>query len=564
MSILRTALYCRLSKDDMLQGDSESIKTQKAMLTQYAREHGFLVVGTYVDDGFSGLNFDRPDFNRMLDDIEAGKIDVVITKDLSRLGRDHLKVGHFTEIYFPMKNVRYIAVNDCVDTANKNNDIAALKNVMNEFYSRDNSRKIRSSIRARAKAGLYRCSYAPLGYRKAPDNHNRLIVDTETEWIVKRIFELSNAGFGAHKIAKLFQEKQIPSPSWWQYSRGEKDYSKRFENPENKCDWSHTIIQGIIKNPVYLGHTIMCKTESVFKVGTFKKVPEADQIRVDNTHEPLVSQEIFDNANAKILSRKREDTSGNVSIFSGLIKCGTCGKAMSQRYWGRDKHRIFICTTYARDTKKCTDHRIYYEDLYNAVLADIQYHARLAYEDRDRAVALAVKMNDKANGNKGKTNESKLKQARKRYDEVTRLFDRLYEDSLSGRISNDNFARLIDKYQTEQEQLLGQINALENFLQEVKDNQTNAVQWADLMAEYVGIQELTAENLNLLVERIEVLDRTETDGEATQVIRICYRFGGYIEEHRFNAKVLRNTGGWQKRRSKERNENKREKISSVS
>lgn len=179
-----------------------------------------------------------------------------LTKDLSRLGRDHLKVGHFTEIYFPMKNVRYIAVNDCVDTANKNNDIAALKNVMNEFYSRDNSRKIRSSIRARAKAGLYRCSYAPLGYRKAPDNHNRLIVDTETAWIVKRIFELT----------------------------------KRFENPENKYDWSHTVIQGIIKNPVYLGHTIMCKTESVFKVGTFKKVPDADQIRVDNTHEPLVSR----------------------------------------------------------------------------------------------------------------------------------------------------------------------------------------------------------------------------------------------------------------------------------
>ena len=151
MGVLRTALYCRLSKDDMAQGDSESIKTQKAMLTQYAREHNFLVVEVYVDDGWSGLNFDRPDFNRMLDDIEAGKIDVVITKDLSRLGRDHLKVGHFTEIYFPMKNVRYIAVNDCVDTANKNNDIAALKNVINEFYSRDNSRKIRSSIRARRR-----------------------------------------------------------------------------------------------------------------------------------------------------------------------------------------------------------------------------------------------------------------------------------------------------------------------------------------------------------------------------------------------------------------------------
>ena len=250
MAMLRAALYCRLSKDDMLQGDSESIKTQKAMLTQYAKEHGFLVVEIYVDDGYSGLNFDRPSFTRMLDDIEAGKIDVVITKDLSRLGRDHLKVGHFTEIYFPMKNVRYIAVNDGVDTANKNNDIAALKNVMNEFYSRDNSRKIRSSIRARAKAGLYRSSFNPIGYRKSPDNHNKLMVDEETAWIVKRIFELANTGMGTHKIAAVFREEQVPCPSWWLHSRGEKDYSKRFENPENKYEWSHTVIRNIISNPL--------------------------------------------------------------------------------------------------------------------------------------------------------------------------------------------------------------------------------------------------------------------------------------------------------------------------
>lgn len=546
MSVLRTGLYCRLSKDDMLQGDSESIKTQKAMLTQYAREHGFFVVEVYVDDGWSGLNFDRPDFNRMLDDIEAGKLDVVITKDLSRLGRDHLKVGHFTEIYFPMKNVRYIAVNDGVDTANKNNDIAALKNVMNEFYSRDNSRKIRSSIRARAKAGLYRTSFNPIGYRKAPDNHNKLIVDTETAWIVKRIFELANAGMGAHKIATQFRKEQVPCPSWWLHSRGEKDYSERFENPDNKYEWSHTVIRNIISNPLYLGHSVMCKTESIFKVGKYKKVPEAEQIRVENTHEPLVSQELFDGANAKIESRRREDTEHFVSPFAGLVKCGTCGKALGLRYWGRDKHRVYICTTYAHNTKACTDHRIYYEDLYKAVLTDIQYHAALAFEDREKAVALAVSMNARADGSRGKSNESKLKQARKRYEEVTRLFDRLYEDSLSGRISNDNFTRLIDKYQTEQEQLLGQIDTLQNALQEVKDNQRNAVKWADLMAQYAGLQELTAETLNLLIERIEVFDRTATEGEVTQTIKICYRFGGYIEDCRFKAKVLMNKGGRKK------------------
>ena len=509
------------------------------MLTQYAKEHGFMVVEIYVDDGWSGLNFDRPDFNRMLDDIESGKIDVVITKDLSRLGRDHLKVGHFTEIYFPMKNVRYIAVNDCVDTANKNNDIAALKNVMNEFYSRDNSRKIRSSIRARAKAGLYRSSFNPIGYRKAPDNHNKLIVDAETAWIVKRIFDLANAGMGANKIATQFREEQIPCPSWWLYSRGEKDYSRRFENPQNKYEWSHTVIRNIIGNPLYLGHLIMCRKESVFKVGVVKSVPETEWIRVDNTHEPLISQEVFDGANEKILNRRRDTSNNFKSVFSGLVKCATCGKALGLRYWTKKRHRIYVCTTYARNTKQCTDHRIFYEDLYNAVLADIQYHAKLAYEDKEKAVALAVKMNAKAEGKRGKNNEERLKQTRKRYDEVTKLFDRLYEDSLSGRISNDNFTRLIDKYQAEQEQLSEQIAELENAMQEVKDNQSNAVKWADLMASYVGIQELTTENLNLLVERIEVFDRRETDGETEQVIRICYRFGGYIKERVFKAKVLK-------------------------
>lgn len=538
MSILRTALYCRLSKDDMKQGDSESIKTQVTMLTQYAKEHGFVVMNIYKDDGYSGLNFDRPDFNRMLDDIEDGKIDVVITKDLSRLGRDHLQVGHFTEIYFPMKRVRYIAINDMVDTANKNNDIGALKNVMNEFYSRDNSRKIRSAIRARSKAGLYRSSFNPIGYRKDPENHNHLIVDEETAWIVKRIFQLAIEGNGAHRICTIFRNGKVSCPSWWLHSRGEKRYDKRFEIPEKQYEWTHTVVQNIIKNPVYLGHTIMCKTEVIFKVKKSKRNSKDEQIRVDNTHEPLVSQEIFDIANAKILSRKREDTSGNISIFSGLVKCGTCGKAMSQRYWTRNRHKIFVCNTYAENTKACTDHRIFYDDLYAAVLADIQRHAKLAYEDKEKAVALAVGMYGKSSGSQAKSDKSKLKQAQKRYDEVTRLFDRLYEDSLSGRISNDNFTRLIDKYQSEQEQLQNQITALENVLKTEQDNSENAIAWADLMACYAGITELTAENLNRLVDRIEVFDRRNEDGEVKQSVKVYYRFGGYIVEYAFLAKVL--------------------------
>lgn len=553
MNGVRTALYCRLSKDDEKQGDSESIKTQKAMLSQYAAERGFIVVGVYVDDGWSGLYFDRPDFQRMVSDIEAGKIDIVITKDLSRLGRDHLQVGHYTEIYFPMKGVRYIAVNDNVDTANKNNDIAAIKNVMNEFYSRDNSRKIKSSIRARAKAGLYRSSFNPIGYKKAPDNRNKLIVDEETAWIVKRIFELVLAGNGPHRIVTIFRDEQVPCPSWWLHSRGEKDYSDRFEgHPEKKYEWSHTVIRNIVSNPLYLGSTVMCKTETVFKAGICKKNAKKDQVKVDGTHEALISQEDFDRANDMILSRKRADCSGNVSIFSGLIKCADCGKAMSQRYWTRSHVKIFVCGTYAANTKACTDHRIFYDDLYEAVLSDIREMASLAFADKDRAIQKAMDSFYSSNSGEANQTEMKLKKARKRYDDVTQLFDRLYEDALEGRITPLNQERLMQKYQAEQDQLLSQIEQLEKTLKSHKDAELNALRWAEEMAKLTELQELDAELLNRIIERIEVSNREDLDGEVRQKVKIIYRFSGFASDHSFSASRYLHPSGeaWHLARSK--------------
>ncbi len=550
-ALRRTALYTRLSKDDDVQGDSESIKTQKAMLSQYAAEHGFLITDTYVDDGYSGLNFDRPDFQRMLADIEDGKIDVVITKDLSRLGRDHLKVGFYTEIFFPTKRIRYIAVNDGVDTQNSNNDIAALKNVMNEFYSRDNSRKIRSSIKARAKAGLYRSAFSPLGYRKSPDNKNKLIVDEETAPIVRKIFELAADGWGAHRIRTHFEKTEVPAPSWFLHQRGEKDYSKRFENPQNKYLWSHTVISNIIKNRLYLGHTVMCKTETLFKVGMSVRNPEEKQIISLNTHEALVSQEIFDHANDKIKSRKREDNSGNVSIFSGLIKCSTCGKAMSQRYWTHKRHKIFMCGTYAGFGKdKCTDHRVFYDDLYNAVLEDIRACAGMTFADREKAAAYVSKQKGKSNTRQEQSATVKLKAAEKRLADLNRLVDKLYEDFISGRVTEANFGRLLAKYQQEQTDSEQQITALRNVLKEKSETESNIISWVDLVSKYHNIQTLTAEILNELICRIEVHDRQINNGELEQTVDIHYRFVGLLKGTVYPAKVLSN--GAQQHRDKEK------------
>ena len=539
-TLKRTGIYARLSKDDDAQGDSESIKTQKAMLSQYAAEQGFLVVETYVDDGYSGLNFDRPDFQRMISDIEDGKIDIVITKDLSRLGRDHLKVGFYTEIYFPTKRIRYIAVNDGVDTQNSNNDIAALKNVMNEFYSRDNSRKIRSSIKARAKAGLYRTAFNPLGYRKSPDNKGKLIVDEETAPIIRNIFELAVSGWGAHRIKKHFEETQVPAPSWFHHQRGEKDYSERFENPENKYIWSHTVISNIIKNRLYLGHTVMCKSETLFKVGVTIRNPKEKYIVVENTHEPLVAQDVFDLANQKITSRKRADNRGNISIFSGLIKCAACGKAMCQRLYPKSrKYRVFICGTYSeRGAGKCSEHRIFYDDLYTAVLSDIRACAQIAFADRDAAIAYVTKLKGKTDTKQGQAAAAKLKTFEKRLADINRLVEKLYEDRIAGSITESNFGRLLAKYQAEQAENEQQAAALQEILKEKSETEAGVVSWVEAISRYTDIQELTAEILNELVARIDVHDRRMEDGVWRQAADIHYRFVGLIGETDYATKVL--------------------------
>ena len=553
-----TPLYERLSRDDELQGESNSISNQKQMLEDYARQNGFPNPTHFTDDGISGTCFDRPGFNAMMKEVEADHVEAIIIKDMSRLGRDYLKVGQIMEI-LRVKGVRLIAINDGVDSIRGDDDFTPFRNIMNEYYARDTSKKIKSVFKAKGMSGKHLTGTVLYGYIW-DESRMHWLVDEEAAEVVRRIFALTMAGYGPYQISQILQQQKVEIPSIHLARHGEG--VNRGKSVKDIYGWGSSTIVNILKKREYLGHTINFKTRKHFKDKKSHYVPESEWTIFENTHEAIISNKVFEQVQEQIASRRRQQKDATTQIFSGLVKCGTCGKALGLRYWGKDRHHIYVCTTYAHDTKACSDHRIYYEDLYNAGLADIQYHARLAYEDREKAVALAVKMNARADGSKGKSNESKLKQAKKRYDEVTRLFDRLYEDSLSGRISNDNFTRLIDKYQTEQEQLLGQIQNLENALQEVKDSQTNAVQWAALMADYVGIRELTAENLNLLVERIEVFDRTETDGEAEQVIRICYRFGGYIGERRFKAKVLRNTGGWERRRRKERKDDG--KISFVS
>lgn len=303
----KTALYCRLSKDDEREGESASIETQKSMLTQFAKERGLYPIKVYVDDGYSGLNFDRPGFQSMIDDIVLGEIGTVVTKDLSRLGRDHLTVGQYTEIYFPTHKVRYIAINDGVDTTNSySTDYAALKNVMNEFYSRDNSRKIKAAFKARAKDGKYHAKAAPFGYLKDPADKNHLVPDPETAPVVVKIYALCAQGWGNYRIRDYLREAKVPVPSWYQHIRGIEDKSKMFPDEESRYIWRPDTLRLLIRNRAYCGDCVMCKSDTIFKTKKHPKTDEKDWIVVEDTHEPLVSRELWERAN-KLVSVKRQE-----------------------------------------------------------------------------------------------------------------------------------------------------------------------------------------------------------------------------------------------------------------
>ncbi len=530
-----TALYCRLSKDDERQGESLSIETQKSMLVRFAQENGLLPYELYVDDGYSGLNFQRPDFQRMIDDVAVGKVGVVVVKDLSRFGRDHIVVGQYQEIYFPSKRVRFIALNDGIDTLNsQSTDYAALKNVINEFYSRDTSRKIKAAFRARAKDGKYHSKAAPFGYLKDPADHNHLIPDPETAPVVAKIYDLVLKGWGNHRIRDYLRETQVPVPSWYQHIRGIEDKSRMFPDEESRYIWRPDTLRLLIRNRVYCGDCVLCKSDTVFKTKQHFKTDEKTWITVENTHEPIVSREVWERANELIAVKRREykkTLSGDLNIFSGLLKCADCGKALSRRRYGSNSsHMIYVCGTYATyGSHKCTQHKIFEDDLTAAMLADIRELFSAVRKDKAKLIDLLMKSKAKNEGRTLTTKDAQYKRVCRRLEEVNRLVDKLYEDSISGRINETNFARMLGKYQQEQEDLLAEKERLERETAAVREIRSGAEHFAELLEQYGDISELTPEILNMLVEKILVYEPRAVDGVMRQQIDVYYRYIGVIK-----------------------------------
>ena len=512
----RAAIYCRLSKDDDLQGESASIANQRDMLESYCRRQGWEVVKVYQDDGFTGLNMNRPDLKRMLEDAGKGKVNLVITKDLSRLGRNYLETGYLIETFFPKNGVRYIAMNDGIDTNRDNNDIAPFKNILNEMYSKDISKKVHSSYLLKAQKGEFTGCIAPFGYKKDPEDKNHLLVDEETAPVVRLIFRYALEGHGPNYIRRRLEAGKHPCPTWWNRVRGLRETRTKWEkkDPENgRYVWDFSVIKDLLMNPVYMGAIASQKKDYRFKVGTIReKKPEA-WIVVEGQHEAIISPEDFAIVQSKLKSRQRPGQDGEYSLFAGLIKCGECGKALTVRYTNaKHPQRIYACKTYnAYGRTFCTQHRVEYDLLYEVVLRKIRECAKAALADRDRIADHLSDTCEREQQGARDVLEHAIGKAQERIEVLEKMVLRLYEDMAAGRISEDNFNLMLDKTQGEQETLKTRIEENRRKLAEEVRLEGDAKQWLDAIRECADITELDAATLNRLVREIVVHEHIDSD-----------------------------------------------------
>ena len=526
-STYKAALYMRLSKDDDGTPESASITTQRKMLRSYAADQGFQVFDEYVDDGWSGTNFDRPDFKRMIADIEAGKVNLVLTKDLSRLGRDYITAGQYTEIYFPSKGVRYIAINDGYDSDSPYTDIAPFKNVINEMYARDTSKKIRSAFTTKMRDGAYIAAFAPYGYQKDPADKNHLVVDTQSGKIVKQIFRLAANGALPIEIARTLNAQGTPSPAVYRCMTHEgldvNQYSQRQE-------WTSATITKMLRNVVYLGHTAQGKTTRVsFKSHLTVSNPRDEWIVVENTHEALVDAETFDLVRRRSASRTCGKKGAFYNLFSGIAKCADCGKNMSAtgtRKKGSPAN--LTCGGYKLyGADECSNHFIDYNVLYEIVLTSLK--EQLCISRGERAAILDNAQKHPLFIVKQQDHRKELGSIKKRLRELEKIIGKLYEDNAAGRLNNARMNKLLPKYEQEAEALENRMDAIEvEKAAPVPLEQTSREKLDKLLCQFTDVTELTPKLLFKLIDHIEIGQGHYEKGAhgrvKHQTVKIFYRF----------------------------------------
>lgn len=526
----RAALYCRLSSDDAYLGESGSIQTQKALLTQYCRENNIPIYDTYADDGFSGTNFERPDFKRMLNDLEKHKANVVIVKDLSRFGREYAQMGMYIENDFEDWNIRFISIGENIDTLNGTDGILMpITNVINSHYAKECSRKTKQAHRALAKEGKFIGSRAPFGYIKDPNDRHHLIVDEEAAAVVKDIFKMFCNGIGYGRMTKILRERKVLNPQAY-FNKNNPDYYKS-DYWRQDFDWHVTSIRALLNNPVYLGQTTFGRTKVKGRVKKTKvATDESEWIVVKNTHEPLVDKETWDLVHEIMKNRRRETKRGEVQMFAGLVKCADCGSALNVSYNSkRQAFTSFSCWVYKNYGKeRCTSHSIGYKTLYNIVLEDIRRQAESVKDSKtDYLAKLQNQLVSRSNQDLKKF-KSELKKAERRLEQLDKIMSKLYEDRALEKISEERYISMNSKYEAEYIELSERGKHLKTELETADESLVNAYQFVDMVEKYVDIQELNARILNELIEKIVVHEKEIINGEKYQTVEIYYKFVGVL------------------------------------
>ena len=527
-----TALYCRLSRDDELQGESNSVSNQKRILETYAKEHGFMPYQFFVDDGWSGANFNRPGFTEMIERVENGEIKTVITKDLSRLGRNYLQVGMYTEIVFPRKGVRYIAVNDGVDSAQGDSELSALKNLFNEWMVKDTSKKIKAVFRSKGMSGKPITSQPVYGYLKGEDG--TFIIDEETAPVVKQIYSLCLAGNGPTKIARMLTEQNIPTPGTMEYRR---TGSTRRYYPDYPCKWSTNTVCHILERREYLGHTVNFKTEKVsYKVKVSVLNPEDKQMIFENTHEPIIDLETWERVQELRKQRKRPNRYDEMGLFSGIVFCADCGSVMyQQRYDTEKRHQdCYICGSYKKRTADCTAHFIRTDLLTAGVTANLRQITSYAAKHEAKFMKLLMAQSEDGGKRKDAARRKEMEAVQRRITEVSSIFKRLYEDSVSGRISDERFTELSADYEQEQAALKARLAEIQAEQGRAREASANVEKFMGIIRRHTTFEELTPTLLREFVEKIVVHESVALDGkrrgkQRRQEIEIYYSFVGKVD-----------------------------------
>ena len=528
-----TILYGRLSQEDEREGESNSIQNQRMMLEKYAEENGFTNTKFLCDDGYSGTNFNRPAWNEAMQLAEKGEVATIIVKDMSRLGRDYLQVGQYTELVFPSMGIRFIAVNDGVDSLYGDNDFAPFKNLFNDFYAKDTSRKIRAVKKAQAERGERIGTRPPYGYRKSEDNLKQIVPDEQTADVVRHIFRLCAEGRGPSQIAKQLKAEQVLTPTNYYYHQtGVALVNLDTERPYN---WSKTKVASILEDVSYLGHTVNMRYTTVsYKNKKQIERPESEWLKFENTHEPLISQELWDIVQNIRKHKKRPPKQMDTpNLFSGLVFCADCGGTLvlHRAHTMKETQNNFMCSTYKkRGKEECSSHYIRETQLKAIILDDLKRVTHYARQ-KEKLFAEHITRKNSAETRQEITRiQREVDTAKRRDGELTALFKRLYEDNVLGRIPNEHFRLLSSEYTTEQAELREKLPKLEEHLEQLRNSLTNVAQFIDKAKLYSNITELTPEILRLFIEKIVVGEKSQKYSRtAEQDIWIYYRDIGLMD-----------------------------------